>query len=83
MLVQKVKIKIQNDLIDHLSASQSVNEDVRINFKQSNRSFNALKCPKIVKNKNYYDAPPPPVREAADDLSKLVFRSILYGVNNV
>ena len=41
--------------------------------------FNALKCPKIVKNcpknvKNYYGAPPPPCLEiaaaAADDLSK-------------
>ena len=72
-LLKKVKIKIQNDLIDRLSASQSVNEDVRINFKQSNQCFNALKCPKIVKN--YYGAPPPPEleRAAADDLSKLVF----------
>ena len=33
-------------MIDRLSASQSVNEDVRINFKQSNQCFNALKCQK-------------------------------------
>ena len=46
MLLQKVKIKIQNDETDHQSASLSVNEDVRIYFKQSNRCSNALKCQK-------------------------------------
>jgi len=52
-LLQKVKIKIQNDVIVHQSASQSVNEDVRINFKQSNQCFNALKCQKCaIKIKN-------------------------------
>ena len=54
MLVQKVKIKIQNDLIDHLSASQSVNEDVRNNFNQSNQCFNALKCQKCAIKKIVY-----------------------------
>ena len=43
VLLQKVKIKIQNDVIVHQSASLSVNEDVRINFKQSNQCLNALK----------------------------------------
>jgi len=47
--IQKVKIKIQNDLIDHLSASQSVYEDVRNNFNQANRCFDALKCQKCAK----------------------------------
>ena len=42
----KVKFKTQNDLIDHQSASQSGYEDVRIGFKQSKQSFNALKCQK-------------------------------------
>ena len=46
MLLQKTKINIQNDVIDHQSASLSVNEDVRIYFKQSNRCSNALKCQK-------------------------------------
>ena len=46
VLLQKVKFKIQNDLIDHQSASQSGYEDVRIGFKQSKQSFNALKCRK-------------------------------------
>ena len=76
VLLQKVKIKIQNDLIDRQSASPSVNEDVRINFKQSHQCFNALKCPKIVKKfEENYGAPPPPCleRRAADNLSKLVF----------
>ena len=43
VLLQKVKIKIQNDVIVHQSASLGVNEDVRINFKQSNQCSNALK----------------------------------------
>ena len=42
----KVKIKIQNDVIVHQCASLSVNEDVRIDFNQSNQCFNALKCRK-------------------------------------
>ena len=46
VLLQKVKFKTQNDLIDHQSASQSGYEDVRIGFKQSKQSFNALKCRK-------------------------------------
>ena len=46
---KKVKIKIQNGLIDHLSASQSVYEDVRNNFNQSNQCFDALKCQKCAK----------------------------------
>ena len=46
MLLQKVKIKIQNDVIVHQSASLSVNEDVRINFKQSYQCLHALKCQK-------------------------------------
>ena len=62
-------------LVFRLVFRLSVNEDVRINFKQSNQSFNAFNA-KIVKN--YYGAPPPPELErAADDLSKLVFRSIV------
>ena len=51
VLLQKVKNKIQNDLTDHLSASQSVNEGISINFKQSKQCFNALKCLKIVFSK--------------------------------
>ena len=67
VLLQKVKIKIQNDVIVHQSASLSVNEDVRINFKQSNQCFNALKCPKIVKKfGENYGAPPPPCLESFD-----------------
>ena len=81
MLVQKVKIKIQNDLIDHLSASQSVNEDVRNNFNQSNQCFNALKCQKCAIKIKKFGAPPPPcvrerqptIRFSELDLSKLVF----------
>ena len=48
MLLQKAKIKIQNDLTDHQSASQSDNEHVRIDFNQLNQCFDALKCLKIV-----------------------------------
>ena len=44
-----MKIKIQNGLIDHLSASQSVYEDVRNNYNQSNQCFDALKCQKCAK----------------------------------
>ena len=47
--LQKVKIKIQNELTVHTSASLSINEDVKINFKQSNQCFNALKCQKCRK----------------------------------
>ena len=46
VLLQKVKIKIQNDVIVHQSASLSVGEDVRISFKQSYQCLNALKCQK-------------------------------------
>ena len=46
VLLQKVKIKIQNDVIGHQSASLSVNEDVRTNFNQSYQCLNALKCQK-------------------------------------
>ena len=64
-------------MIVHQSASLSVNEDVRINFKQSNQCINALKCPKIIKKfDENCGAPPPPCLEraaAADNLSKLVF----------
>ena len=49
VLLQKVKIKIQNELTVHPSASLSINEDVKINFKQSNQCFNALKCQKCRK----------------------------------
>ena len=51
MLVQKVKIKIQNDVIVHPSASLSANEYVKIYFNQSNQCFNALKCLNIVFSK--------------------------------
>ena len=66
--LQKVKIKIQNELTVHPSASLSINEDVKINFKQSNQCFNALKCQKIVKKFENYGAPPPPCL-AADNLT--------------
>ena len=46
VLLQKVKIRIQNELTVHPSASLSVNEDVRNNFSQSYQCFNALKCRK-------------------------------------
>ena len=46
VLLQKTKIKTQNDVIDHQSASQSGYEDVRISFKQSKQFFKALKCRK-------------------------------------
>ena len=39
-----MKIKIQNDVIVHQSASLSVNEDVRITIKISNQCFKAVKC---------------------------------------
>ena len=62
VLLQKAKIKIQNDLTDHQSASQSDNEDVEINFNQSDQCFDALKRQKCVIKK--FGAPPPPcVRE--------------------
>ena len=48
VLLQKVKIKIQNDVIVHPSASLSANEYVKIYFNQSNQCFNALKCQKCV-----------------------------------
>ena len=46
VFLQKVKIRIQNELTVHPSASLSVNEDVRNNFSQSYQCFNALKCRK-------------------------------------
>ena len=51
VFLQKVKIRIQNELTVHPSASLSVNEDVRNNFSQSYQCFNALKCQKCaIKN---------------------------------
>ena len=65
VLLQKVKNKIQNDLTDHLSASQSVNEGISVGFKQSNQCFNALKCQKWaiggIDRKFLMLAPGPPV----------------------
>ena len=78
VLLQKVKIKIQNDVIVHQSASLSVNEDVRINFKQSKQSFNALKCQKcaiIIKSKNAHSRA---VRTNLVRTNLVFFRSIVF-----
>ena len=74
-LLQKVKIKIQNDVIVHQSASLSDNEDVRIDFNQSNQCFNALKRQKCAIKIKKFGAPPPPcVRER--QLTHLLFSQL-------
>ena len=66
VLLQKTKINIQNDVIVHQSASLSVNEDVRIYFKQSNRCSNALKCQKWAIKKILMLTPGPLVQQKVD-----------------
>ena len=73
VFLQKVKIRIQNELTVHPSASLSVNEDVRNNFSQSYQCFNALKCQKCAIKKFFSMLAPGPLDRF--QVSSQVFKS--------
>ena len=61
-----MKIKIQNVLTDHPSASLSVHKDVKITIKVSNQCFKAVKCEysvfKVVRRQPFLMLTPGPLQ---------------------
>ena len=72
MLLQKVKIKIQNDVRGHPSASHLFCECLVVFLVYKKECFSALKCERKAKAKAKITAPHP---LHADDLSKLVLQN--------